>query len=128
VSNPVLSYASHDAILAFWNSKTPSIALLTVAPGPDGTGITEPSGGSGYSRQSVTLSSFTRSAGISTTTNTNAIVFGPCVTTDWAQVTYAALIGGDGTLLAYSPLPSPKVCVVGDSFSIGANSVQWRLK
>lgn len=128
MSGPVLSYASHDAILAFWNTKTLKVALLTTAPGPDGTGVSEPATGSGYAQQSVTLSAFTRSAGVSTTTNTNALVFGPCTGTNWAQVTYAALMGSDGTLLAYAPLPSPRVCPVGDSFSIGANTVQWRLK
>lgn len=128
MTTPVLSYASHDAILAFWLSKSPSVALLTVAPNPDGTGVTEPNFSDGYARKSVSLSPFTRSAGVSSTTNENAMVFGPANTNDWATVTYACLIGNDDTLLAYAPLPSTRTCAVGDSISFGISALQWRMK
>lgn len=124
----VLSYASHDFILAAWRDASPKLALLTAAPNPDGTGIAEAASGHGYARQDVGLTDFTRLSGVSTTSNDAALVFGPATTADWSSVTHAALFSSAGDLLAYGPLPAAKVCVVGDSLSFGIGSVQWRFK
>jgi hypothetical protein len=124
----VLSYASHDALIGYWNGLGVKLALLTSAPNPDGTGINEPVSANGYARQAFTFESVTRNAGVSSVKNAGACVFGPAITADWSSVTYGALFSADGTtLLAYGPLPSSRTCVVGDSISFGIESLQFRL-
>jgi hypothetical protein len=102
--------------------------LLTAQPDHDGSNLNELNG-NGYARQTVAFGSITTdSAGrISSMLNTNAVIFGPVTTTDWAQVTYGAFFNGDdGTLIAYGPLAAARVAPVGDTISFGVGSLQLR--
>lgn len=129
-----LSYALHANILGWVKgSAMPTaptsvkLALLTVAPNPDGTGVTEPSGSDGYARQTVTFGAIATAAGVSTIKNSAPVVFG-AATADWATVTWAALFTQDGTMLAYGPLPASRTVVSGDQMSFGNNAIQLRLR
>lgn len=92
-------------------------ALSTTAPNPDGTNVTEPSGGS-YARVSATLSSVFSSApsGASPTSCTSgAAIVWPEATGGWGTVThwvaYTASTGG--TLVYYGELTSSEIITTG---------------
>jgi len=95
--------------------------LLTIIPDHDGTNLNELNL-NGYARQTVTFGAVTTDTvgRISSILNTNAVIFGPAVTADWAQATYGAFFdGGSGALLAYGPLAAARVAPVGDTISFG---------
>ena len=126
---PYLAYPTHDTMLAFWRGATPVVGLLTQQPSPDGTNVAEPPGSYGYSRQAVTLGDFTRDgSGISSTKNTNPMVFGPPINANWPSVSWVALFAQDGRMLAYAPLPAPRACNIGDSISFGVGAFQFRFR
>jgi hypothetical protein len=103
--------------------------LLTAQPDHDGTNLNELNNINGYARQTVTFGAITTdSAGrISSMLNTNAVIFGPVTTADWAQVTYGAFFNGDdGSLIAYGPLAAARVAPVNDTISFGVGSLQLR--
>ncbi len=133
---PVLSYTLHAAILGWLKGVTmPSapatlqVGLLTAAPNPDGTGVSEPSGGSGYAREDVTFGSVTTDTGISTIKNSAPVVFGPASTNPWTPVIYMGVFNGDDdSLLAYGPLAAQRTAPVGDTISFGVDAIQIRLK
>lgn len=133
---PVLSYTMHGYVLNWLKGSVmptaPSnlkLALLTAAPDPAGTGMIEPNGGTGYTRQAITFGSITTGSGISSIKNTAPVVFGPVTGSDWAAVTYVGLVNGDDdVLLAYGPLAAQRVAPVDDTISFGVNTVQIRLK
>ncbi len=63
---PVLSYTMHGYVLNWLKgSDMPSaptglkLALLTAAPNPDGSGMLEPNGGNGYTRQVIVFGAIT---------------------------------------------------------------------
>lgn len=102
--------------------------LLTAQPDHDGTNLHELNG-NGYARQTVVFGAVTTDtvARISSMLNTNAVIFGPVITADWAQVTYGAFFNGDdGTLIAYGPLAASRVAPIGDTISFGVGSLQLR--
>lgn len=104
------------------------LGLLTAAPHADGTGVTEPNGANGYARQPVILGPVSVNSGISSVSNTNAIVFGPA-TSAWPTVTHAAVFNlDDGEMLWFGPLPASRTAPSGDSISFGAGALQLRIK
>lgn len=105
------------------------IGLLTSAPAHDGSGISEPNNLNGYSRQPVSFGATTVSAGVSSITTANSVVFGPVTGTAWGTVTHAAVFNADtGDMLFYGPLAASRTAPVGDSVSFGAGAIQFRLK
>lgn len=102
--------------------------LLTAIPDHDGGTLNELNG-NGYARQTVTWGSITTDATtrMSSMLNSNAVIFGPATTADWASVTYGAFFDGTtGDLIAYGPLAAARVAAVGDTISYGIGSIQLR--
>lgn len=105
---------------------TVEFGLLTAEPDHDGVNLNELNG-NGYARQLVVFGAITTVARISSMLNTNSLIFGPVITTDWFPALYGAFFNGaDDTLLAYGPLAAQRVAPVGDTISFGANSLQLR--
>lgn len=129
---PTLSYATH-AMVVQWMRGIPTtppaslnIGALLVAPNPDGSGISEPVTG-GYNRRAVIMGAAVVSAGVTTTQNTNDVIF-PTASAPWPQVTYLGLFADSGDLLAYGPLAAPRAIGLGDALAFGAGTIQLRLK
>lgn len=128
------SYAVQANVLN-WIAGTPMptpptqvlMGLLTAAPNPDGTGVSEPPGGSGYTRKQVTFGAVATLNGVSSISNTNAIIFGPS-TAAWPQVSWAALFDQNGNMIAYGPLAAARTAPANDTISFGAGTIQQRLQ
>lgn len=101
------------------------VALSTTTPAADGTGVTEPSGGS-YARV-VTAGTDWATASAGSITNANAITF-PTATADWASAanfTYGVLYDAAtaGNVLGYGALSTAKNNLNGDTTSIAASNL-----
>jgi len=99
------------------NTNSVHFALSTTAPNPDGTNVTEPSGGS-YSRTSqANLSSiFNAPAGASPTSCTSGVVLQwPEATASWGTVTHWAAYdaGTGGNMIYYGELTSSELVTTG---------------
>ena len=70
------------------------IGLSTTQPSVDGTGVTEPASGTGYSRVSASGGGFAASNGA--ITNNNYLYF-PEATTGWGTVTYLCVFDGNSS-------------------------------
>lgn len=106
------------------------IALFTTAPGEDGTGGTEVSGGS-YARASVDTTDSTwtdPSAGTQGETDNVAKIVFPVATANWGTVTDVGIYdaSGGGNLLYFGSLGASVAVAVGDQpyFDVGALNVQ----
>lgn len=129
---PNFSYAVHDG-LAGWLAGAPFPApplgvyagLLTAAPFPDGTGISEPVD-AGYVRQPI---SFTNSAddGVTTLVNAVPLVFGDAIA-DWTPVNYFGLFDQTGALLLYGRLRTQRTCTAGKSLTFAAGAITIGLR
>lgn len=107
---------------AYSAPSTLHIALFTVAPGEDGTGGTEVSGG-GYARQT---GAFTVSSG--TASNSSAIEYSTATAnygTVVAMGIYDSATGGN--LLAYGTLTTSKVVSTGDVLRFNASAIDITL-
>lgn len=103
------------------------LMLSSTAISADGTGATEPSGGS-YARVAIT------SSGTYWTTPTNGVISNltkidfPQATADWGVMTYVALTDAatSGSIRYYQALTRPKTIQQDDvaSFAIGALVIQ----
>lgn len=98
------------------------VALSSTTPSANGTGVTEPSGGS-YARV-ATAGTDWGTAASGAITNSNAFSF-PQATADWvggSNLTYAVLYdaASGGNMLAYGALTTPKSVTSGDTVSIAA--------
>ena len=110
-----------------WAPATWFVALSTTTPNEDGTGFTEPVGGS-YARVSVTNNTTnwpaaTTASGVTSKANGTAIVF-PNPTGSWGAVTYYGLFSAStgGTPLYVNPLDasiSPKSGNTPVQFDVG---------
>lgn len=90
------------------------LGLSTTTPNADGTGITEPSSDTGYSR--IKMTSFnTPTDGI--VTNTDIIDFGEAVG-EYGMITHAVFFDGAGDPCFASELSSPVEVNIGDIFRI----------
>ena len=101
------------------------VALYTNSVAADGTG-TEVANANGYARQSVTFSAAATLAGVTTSSNTNEVLFPLCTTSNWGTIQSIGIwdsgTHGAGNLLWYGALTSPKLVEVDDQlrFAIGA--------
>lgn len=101
------------------------LALSAGDPLMDASALVEPTGGQGYTRETLTLGALAFVLGTgSTTKNTGSIVFGPCTNTDWPTVTHAAIVDQAGNVLVTGSLAAPRTVTVGDSFSIAVDALQ----
>jgi len=107
---------------AYSAPSTLHIALFTVAPGEDGTGGTEVSGG-GYARQTGT---FTVSSG--TASNSSAIEYSTA-TANYGTVVAMGIYDSatSGNLLAYGTLTTSKVVSTGDVLRFNASAIDITL-
>lgn len=121
---PNLTYKAHDTLLDAWGDSL-TLGLLTAAPNPDGTGVTEPSEG-GYERKAI---AFTKSQeeGVTTLLNDADIVFGPAITT-WTTVNYFGLFDTDGDLVVYGRLRTSRTNPSGEGISFPEGTVELRLR
>jgi hypothetical protein len=122
---PNLTYRAHDDLIASWPAPL-SVGLLTQAPGPDGTGVTEPDPAAGYSRQPFTFDK-TRLDGITTLTNNSNIVYGPA-STPWTAVNYFGLFDANGVLRMYGRLRTSRSVQTGNAETFVAGDVSIRLR
>ena len=104
------------------------VALSSTPIADDGTGITEPILANGYTRQPVTLSAPVHTEGAGTKmTNTNPIIFGPAVGTNWPTITHAAVFDNAGNILFKGPVATPRTAPVGDTLSYGVGVLQFNV-
>ncbi len=96
-----------------YTAKTIYVALSTVDPGDDGSGIAEPAGGS-YARVETSSADWT-DASDGCIDNADAIQF-PEATDSWGTITHFALYDAltGGHLLACGPLASALPIAAGD--------------
>ena len=108
--------------VAYTPATTIYVALFLSDPTDAGTG-TECSAAS-YARQTISFSASSNG----TTANTNEILFSSA-TTDWGNITHAALYDAStgGNLLYYSPLTTSKSIAVGDIFRIAIGNLTVQL-
>lgn len=122
---PNLTYSAHDAILASWGDLT--LGVLTAAPNPDGTGVTEPSPSDGYERQAMTYAKG-QADGVTTITNDENIVFGPATPTSWTTVTYWGLFDENDVLKMYGRMRTARTNPTGEVLAFPAGTVEVRLR
>lgn len=106
---------------------TPSVyvGLSQADPGEDGTGVSEPSGGS-YARVSTAPADWTRSA--NTMSNSGEIVF-PTATGDWGTITHFFLADASsgGNILVKGALTTTKAVTTDDIAKFPAGDLSLSL-
>lgn len=122
---PNLTYSSHDILLDAWGDLT--LGLLTAAPNPDGTGVTEPADVDGYERQAMTYDK-AQSDGITTILNDANIVFGPASPQAWTTVSYFGLFNAADELVMYGRLRTARTNPTGEVIAFPAGTVEIRLR
>ena len=129
---PNFSYAVHDG-LAGWLAGLPFPAppvgvyagLLTAAPSPDGTGVSEPND-AGYARQPITFVT-SRADGVTTLINAVPLVFGDAIT-EWTPVNYFGLFDPAGGLILYGRLRTQRTCTPGKSLTFASGAITVGLR
>ena len=101
------------------------VALSSTAPALNGTGVTEPTGGS-YARVSAPANSFAAAANGSIS-NSAALTF-PTATADWvggANITYGLIYDAatGGNLLGYGALTVAKNVLNGDTVTLAGGQL-----
>lgn len=114
----------------FTPAATIYVGLSSTTINDDGSGITEPSGGS-YARVAVTNnpSNWPNASGATALKqNANNIVF-PAATADWGTVThfFFADAASAGTMLAWGALTASKTIQTGDTASFAALAITCTL-
>lgn len=104
------------------------IALSTADPLADGSGLSEPPGGDGYARQTLSLnpSVATVGAGVSVF-NSAPIVFGPVTNNTWPTVTHVAVFDDSSNMLWHGPLNAQRTSPVGDELPFAAGALQLQM-
>lgn len=123
---PNLSYKSHDDLLAAFGPNL-SMGMLVDAPNPDGTGLVEPDPLYGYERQPVTFAT-SKSEGVTYMTNTNPLVFGPAVTSDWPPCAWFGLFNASNVLVLYGRLRTLRINKMGKVSAFPENDIDIRLR
>jgi hypothetical protein len=126
---PLSTYArnallGHVAGQAAYAEPTLFVALSTTAPNPDGTSVTEPTGGA-YARVASAGDFGPPTSG--SITNTSVINF-PTATADWsagAAQAYAVLYDAAtaGNMIGYGAFTVAKAVLNGDSLSLNAGGI-----
>lgn len=108
------------------------VALSSTTPSDDGTGVTEPSGGS-YARVATTAADWSAATGTApaSKTNTATIAF-PTATADWASgsdLTHWVLYDAAtvGNMLAFEALTTAKPVLSGDTAYFPASTLVLEL-
>jgi len=98
------------------------VALSTADPTDDGSGLSEPSGGS-YARESTAGGDWNAASGGSIS-NATDIVFTEA-TANWGTITHIALYdaASAGNMLAHGALDASKTVSTGDTFKIPAGDL-----
>ena len=105
------------------------VALSSTPINDDGTGITEPAGIDGYTRQAVTLTAPVHTEGAGTSvSNTAPLVFGPAVNQNWPAMKYAAVFDNGGNMLFKGPVATQRTASVGDTLSYGIGAIQFNVR
>lgn len=120
-----------DALLSTAATLMPDpvyIGLMTAAPNDDGSGVTEPSGGS-YARVSVANTDAqwpAASSGVKN--NANTITF-PTATAGWGLITHFGIFdaASAGNLLAFGALGASRNVLTDDVFRFLATALQLTL-
>lgn len=121
---PNLTYKAHNSLLTAWGDLT--LGLLTAAPNPDGTGVTEPDLATGYARQDFGYA-LTQAEGITTLLNDANIIFGPALN-DWTSVSYFGVFDAAGDLVVYGRMRTERTNPTGKTISIPAGKIALRLR
>jgi hypothetical protein len=130
ILNSLFGQTSNFGALA--SAPTIYVGLSSTTPNPDGTGVTEPSGG-GYARVSAPSTSWGAAtlANPSVIQNSATLTF-PTATASWAggaNLTYVVLFNAStaGTVLGYGALTTAKPVLSGDTASFAASALQVTL-
>ena len=115
-----------DWILTTGSATRPTAWFASLHTGDPGeTGASELSSGSGYARQSASFAAAVDPAG--TTTNQNALTFGPAATSNWGTVSGVGIVDmstlGSGNFLFAGLLATARVVAIGDSLQIASGSL-----
>lgn len=118
----VLGYVFSGA--SFSQPGTKFLALYTVAPTDSSAGTEVSSSGTGYARQTVTLTT----SG-SDTTNSGAVEYATATGSGYGTVVAVALLDAStsGNMLAYASLASSKAIAAGDVFRVPAGDLDISL-
>jgi len=102
------------------NQATVYLGLSTTDPGGDGTGFTEPTGGS-YARQSSTNDVTNWPAASSGQKTNGAVISYPAATAAWGTITHWGifLASTGGTPVIWGELDTPRAVASGDQFQHG---------
>ncbi|MEQ8308019.1 MAG: hypothetical protein RIA09_15790 [Hoeflea sp.] len=104
------------------------IGLSSTDPLVDGSGILEPLGANGYSRQTVNFFPASSSVNFgSEIRNADPISFGPVTNATWSGVQYVFLVDDSDNLLMFGPMNTARSLPVGDTFVLAMNAVQLKL-
>lgn len=110
-----------------WTMPTCYVALCTAAPGEanSGPGLSEVANSNGYARVSTAGGDW-NSASAGAIDNANAITF-PQASGDWGTVTHFVLVTsgayGEGYVIAWGDLTTPKAITSGDTPSFAAGDL-----
>lgn len=111
-----------------WTKPTAYVALMTAHPGEAGTGgagISEVANANGYARVATAGGDWENASG-GAIQNANAITFNQA-TGSWGTVTYWALMSspvwGEGFMMAYGDLTTPKTIDNGDTAEFAAGEL-----
>lgn len=110
LARALLDHIFGGAANAFTQPATWTVGLSSQNPGPDGTGISEPSSSNGYDR--VTHTTW-RTPGNGVLDNQNAIVF-PTASSEWPTMNYGMIFTGSN-LLFYGALDSAVTVASGET-------------
>lgn len=101
------------------------VGLSTQDPKRDGSGLAEPPGGSGYSRQQITFGSPSGAGGGGQILKSlNGIIFGPSQGTAWGNITHGVLFDSNGNQIAQGALSSPIYVGAGEGLGISATGYE----
>lgn len=104
------------------------IALSTADPLADGSGLSEPPGTDGYSRQTLTLNPSVATIGNGVSAfNSAPIIFGPVVNNNWPTVTHVAVFDDSANMLWHGPLNAQRTSPVGDELPFAASALQLQV-
>lgn len=108
---------------------TLELALSTVSISDDGSNITEPGMSFGYARETITFSTPVHTENDGTRiANSNAIIFGPIVSSGWGTIVAAAVFDQAGNMIFKGDLAAPRVAPIGDTLSFGIDTVEFKVK
>lgn len=105
------------------------LALSRVSISDDGSNIDEPGISFGYTRETINFTTPVHTENDGTRiSNSNAIIFGPIVSSGWGTIVAAAVFDQSGNMLFKGDLAAPRVAPEGDTLSFGVDTVEFKVK